>query len=563
MELRYYQQECINAVYSELMSGVKRFYVHLPTGSGKTIVFVKLIESLLSEYENFRCVFVVPKIVLIDQTVDKFSNPDLVGVYNATKKSWDLNKPITVASIQSLSRVIDLQEINLLVIDECHRLHQKHRDILQRYENIRPTVKCLGLTATSFDIDEMFWEKKVYSKTMLELTQQGYLCPIINSDTSGAQFDLTGMNVTSRGDFLDKELKERINKDKVRDQVQDTLKRAINRNKILYLTVSIEHAELVNDLLDELGENSEILHSKMPLAAQEKALNNFKTIGRHLVSVLIISEGFDYPEADCLSFMRPTRSPTLYVQGAGRVARNAPGKSTALLLDYGGITLSLGDVYSAAPMPDRRKKTIKSDFKVCSSCEIFNKSKNKRCSQCGEKFLLMCDNCLKPFPYGEYCCDQARQKFDPLQNLTTKAYKGGLELGVEHKRKISHCIFKYFKRKDSNNYGLLIIFYDVDGKSYPISLNPVQDCKYTDFGFMAFKSRMESFDIWHILSAWIKNPFHATKENIERVICDLKKYAEIPQFISIISSNGIHWNVGWEKGNPLEVKPTLTIGGVR
>ena len=45
MELRPYQQEAREAVQREWLEGRKRTLLVLPTGTGKTVVFSKIIEA--------------------------------------------------------------------------------------------------------------------------------------------------------------------------------------------------------------------------------------------------------------------------------------------------------------------------------------------------------------------------------------------------------------------------------------------------------------------------------------------------------------------------------------
>ena len=55
-----------------------------------------------------------------------------------------------------------------------------------------------------------------------------------------------------------------------------------------------------------------------------------------LVTVDVVSEGFDIPAASCAILLRPTQSLGLYLQQVGRVLRPALGKDHALVLDHVG-----------------------------------------------------------------------------------------------------------------------------------------------------------------------------------------------------------------------------------
>src|ERR1700761_7754228 len=65
---------------------------------------------------------------------------------------------------------------------------------------------------------------------------------------------------------------------------------------------------------------------------------------RCLVNVGCFTTGFDHPAIDLMAFMRPTRSPVLYVQMGGRGMRIAEGKLDCCLLDFGGVINELGPI---------------------------------------------------------------------------------------------------------------------------------------------------------------------------------------------------------------------------
>jgi hypothetical protein len=52
-----------------------------------------------------------------------------------------------------------------------------------------------------------------------------------------------------------------------------------------------------------------------------------------LCNAMLLTEGFDQPDVDCIVCLRPTRSRALYSQIIGRGTRTAPGKDYCLILD--------------------------------------------------------------------------------------------------------------------------------------------------------------------------------------------------------------------------------------
>ena len=113
---------------------------------------------------------------------------------------------------------------------------------------------------------------------------------------------------------------------------------------------------------------------------------------RCLVTVLALATGFDVPDVDCILWLRPTQSPVLYVQGAGRGLRIADGKTDCLWLDFSDTTERLGPVDTIKG----RKRSKKSDKESAAPSKV--------CDQCGERApaaATICPCCGFEFPREE------------------------------------------------------------------------------------------------------------------------------------------------------------------
>src|SRR6056297_1781670 len=182
-----------------------------------------------------------------------------------------------------------------------------------------------------------------------------------------------------------------------------------DRNRVIIMCTTIEHAERVEHLLD----NAHLYHSRLDKHERNFNLENWKNKGKFLVSVIAASEGFDFPSADCLVLFRPTRSPTLYEQACGRIARLHPSKKNGLILDYGGVIDSLG-----LPYDIQVKKKGAVTHKECKDCGAANELNTVYCNGCGRAFTHKCRGCDKVLIFGEKCCEQV---FDRYKKLTEKA----------------------------------------------------------------------------------------------------------------------------------------------
>jgi len=243
----------------------------------------------------------------------------------------------------------------------------------------------------------------------------------------GIEFNLANVK-KNKEDYVIGDLNSVIlnQKDKIQAQVEDALARSNGHDKIVVLTTSIEHATIVYSLL----EDASIVHSQQ---AEKERLANFESFtngnARFLVSVLIVSEGFDFPPATMLWFMRPTRSTTLYIQAVGRVLRPYEGKKFGVILDYGQVVFNLGDIEDAfenACKKKKKKDDVEEKERFCIHCYCYSSTDDNTCPNCGEYFKLKCNKCGAFYNKGDKCGCNA--PVDRLKNLTEEAWSEMFDL---------------------------------------------------------------------------------------------------------------------------------------
>nr|WP_321503250.1 DEAD/DEAH box helicase family protein [uncultured Dethiosulfovibrio sp.] len=96
--------------------------------------------------------------------------------------------------------------------------------------------------------------------------------------------------------------------------------------------------------------------------------------------------GFDHPGIDLLAMCRPTKSPSLYLQMAGRGMRVKPQGGDCLVLDFAGVVSSHGPITSVAPPRRKGDGTGEAPVKVCEQCQEFCHLSAKVCPACGNPF---------------------------------------------------------------------------------------------------------------------------------------------------------------------------------
>jgi len=101
--------------------------------------------------------------------------------------------------------------------------------------------------------------------------------------------------------------------------------------------VDIEHARFMARVFDEAGVPATAVWGDSPEAERRAAL---EALRRRQINVLfsvdLFNEGIDLPNVDTLLLLRPTDSPTLFLQQLGRGLRRHPGKTDCLVLDFVG-----------------------------------------------------------------------------------------------------------------------------------------------------------------------------------------------------------------------------------
>ena len=113
----------------------------------------------------------------------------------------------------------------------------------------------------------------------------------------------------------------------------------------LVFCVGVDHAELVRDALRARGINAEMVLGETDDDERDRIIEEFRA-GRLtcIVSVMVLSYGFNVPFVDLVALLRPTCSTGLYVQQVGRGTRKADGKDDCLVLDFAGNVRRFGPV---------------------------------------------------------------------------------------------------------------------------------------------------------------------------------------------------------------------------
>lgn len=335
MELRPYQTEAKENIFSEWNKGVKRTLLVLPTGCGKTIVFAKVAEECVNNGD--RVLILAHRGELLEQASDKIAKATGLGcaVEKAEQTCLGSWFRITVGSVQSLMKEKRLNQFcpdyfSTIIIDEAHHcLSDSYQRILKHFSG----AKVLGVTATPDrgDMRNMgeFFESLAYEYTLPKAIKSGYLSPI-KALTIPLKMDLTGVGVQA-GDFKLGDIGTAL--DPYLHQIADEMVNyCMDRKTVVFLPLVKTSRKFMNILNEKGFRAAEVNGDSRDRADILEAFDRDKF--NVLCNSMLLTEGWDCPSVDCIVVLRPTKVRSLYSQMVGRGTRLHPGKENLLLLDF-------------------------------------------------------------------------------------------------------------------------------------------------------------------------------------------------------------------------------------
>lgn len=337
MELRPYQQQAKDAIFSEWENGIKKTLLVLPTGCGKTIVFAKVAEECVKG--GSRVLILAHRGELLDQAADKIGKSTGLGC--ATEKaeqtclgSWFR---IVVGSVQSMMREKRLNQFpndyfNTIIIDEAHHcISDSYQKVLRHF----PDAEVLGVTATP-DRGDMqnlgtVFESLAYEYTLPKAIKEGYLSPI-KAVTIPLKIDMSAVGVQA-GDFKSGDIATAL--DPYLESIAEEMEKHCSNKKTVVFLPLVKTSQKFRDILNNHGfKAAEVNGDSKDRAEILEAFD--KDQYNVLCNSMLLTEGWDCPSVDCIVVLRPTKVRSLYCQMVGRGTRLSPEtkKDHLLLLDF-------------------------------------------------------------------------------------------------------------------------------------------------------------------------------------------------------------------------------------
>ena len=401
MALRDYQQRAINLLYAWMRYNAGNPCVVMPTGSGKSVVCAELCKDILTRWPQSRILVLSHVKELLEQDAEKIllAWPEApLGIYSAGIGSRDIGMPLTVAGIQSVrDKASMLGYIDLVVVDEAHTISHKaeggYRKLLDELKSVNPNMRIVGLTATPYRLGHglisehgAIFDGLVEPVSVAELIARGYLAPL-RSKLTDAQLSVDGVSKRG-GEYVEHELQRAVNNADDNERIVDeVIARAGDRRAWLFFCAGVAHSTAIRDALRARGVSAEVVTGETPKAERERIIRDYKA-GRitALTNANVLTTGFDYPDIDLIAMLRPTLSPGLYVQMAGRGMRLKSHTDHCLVLDFAGNVRLHGPITDVAPPKHRGAGTGDAPVKVCEQCSELVHTSVKVCPACGYIF---------------------------------------------------------------------------------------------------------------------------------------------------------------------------------
>ncbi|KAF2135519.1 uncharacterized protein K452DRAFT_239243 [Aplosporella prunicola CBS 121167] len=350
IQLRDYQEECIQSVLSYLDKGHKRLGVSLATGSGKTVIFTQLIERVTPPTEDAtQTLILAHRRELVEQAARHCERayPHLTVDIEMGNSHATGAADITVASVQSImsgERIekFDPNRFKLVLVDEAHHIvARKYLECLDYFgikSKTNNNAALVGVSATLSRFDGrklgVVIDHVVYHKDYVQMIEDSWLSDVIFT-TVASKVDLSGVKLGANGDYATGSLSEAVNTDESNEiTVRSWLAKAKARKSTLVFCVDLAHLTSLAATFRRHGIDARYVTGDTPNKIRSERIDAFKNFEYPvLLNCGVFTEGTDIPNIDCVVLGRPTRSRNLLIQMIGRGMRLYPGKKDCHVID--------------------------------------------------------------------------------------------------------------------------------------------------------------------------------------------------------------------------------------
>lgn len=358
VKLRPWQQKIIDD-YDLLIKRHRSFILKAPTGAGKTLLASEIIDRF---YDGRKVIVLCHRLVLLEQLEEAFAEKHRVRKLSLSDEGPAFNGyEILLSTNMRCKDVLSdaLRQADLVIVDEAHRVSPNgdaYKRIIEIFnEDGKDEARLIGLTAsperrTGDQKDQLglIFDSIIDCADIHGLIEQGILVKPEYRPHFIHDLDLNDIDI-SAGDFPVAKLSpEIIRSSMIEYSASIYLEERENVSPkpiSAWFCADVAVAEKTYNHVCGLGISAEIVTAKTPIRERMDIL------ARHeageveaLMSVGVLSEGWDNPNCNIIVHLRPTLSKVLWGQTVGRGLRSAPNKEKCIVIDVSSNWSTFGPV---------------------------------------------------------------------------------------------------------------------------------------------------------------------------------------------------------------------------
>ena len=342
-----YQSRLLELIEVSRRAGHHRNLLVAATGTGKTVMAALDYAALRTRLSRSRLLFIAHREEILDQSLATFRHTLRATQFGEkwVGQSRPRDFDHVFASIQSLNAnglsSLEPDHFDVVIVDEFH--HAAAASYGRVLDHLRPQ-ELLGLTATpersdGLPILQWFDDRIAAELRLWDAIDQQHLAPFVYFGVHdgldlreipwrrGQGYDIDSLtNLYTTSDAW------------ARTVVKQTAEHTDTRTlRGLGFCVSVKHAQFMAEHFNRHGIAAVAIWGDSPRHEREGALRALADGRTRIVfSVDLFNEGVDVPDVDTILMLRPTESPTLFLQQLGRGLRKTRDKGACTVLDFVG-----------------------------------------------------------------------------------------------------------------------------------------------------------------------------------------------------------------------------------